>query len=229
MVIGNGLIANAFESYKTREDTIIFASGVSNSSIPESDSSFERENNLLDLYLSQSEKKLIYFSTCSIFDGSKITPYINHKIEIEEKIKKNSENFLIFRLPIVIGISENKNTFFNSIAKRIIEDGDISIYRNASRYIIDVDDLSNILPSFIDGKDSRKEINVCFENRESVENLVYMIERNLGKTSKKTFVETNQNIPIDNSHFLGGLKSIGYSFDESYNEKVIKKYCDIIR
>ena len=61
MVIGNGLIASAFERYKNNDDIIIFASGVSNSQ-ETSELAFNREINLMKRYLNL-DKKLIYFST----------------------------------------------------------------------------------------------------------------------------------------------------------------------
>ena len=118
MVIGNGLIANAFNQYKNNDDVIIFASGVSNSSNNKIEE-FEREINLLNEYLI-SDKKLIYFSTCSITDNSKKSDYINHKIFMENFIKSNHNNYIIFRLPIVVGKCNNKNTFFNNIRDKIL-------------------------------------------------------------------------------------------------------------
>ena len=225
MVVGKGLIAKAFDLYQKREDVIIFASGVSNSSISDNSSLFDRELELLNEYLNYKDKKFIYFSTCSLLDGSKQTPYINHKIKVEEIIKSRSNNYLIFRLPIVIGLSDNKNTFFNAIKNKIINKETITVQENISRYIIDVDDLSNNLPLFIDSKDNNKIINVCFDNREFVKNLIFIMEEYIGYSTQKIFQDMPKNLEIDNDYFLSKLKSTGYKFDENYNEKILKKYC----
>jgi hypothetical protein len=91
MIVGNGLIANAFDEYKDNDDIIIFSSGVSKSSeILESE--FERERLLILKYLSYN-KRFIYFSTCSISDNSKVTPYIRHKIDMENIIINNHKKY----------------------------------------------------------------------------------------------------------------------------------------
>lgn len=226
MVIGNGLIAKAFDSYRDREDVIIFASGVSNSSISQDRISFDREINLIKDIL-KYQKKIIYFSTCSIVDGSVKTPYINHKIEMENIISSNSSNFLIFRLPIVFGLSNNINTFFNSISNKIINNETIITQRNISRYIIDIDDLSFFLPLFIDSSECNMTINVCFDNRELVEKMILMMEKYLGIISSKIYIDMMPNSPIDNTYFLQKIKSIGQCHHPDYTEKIIEKYCKL--
>ena len=49
MVVGSGLLANTFESYRDNEDVIIFASGVSNSGCVDPEQ-FKRESNLVAKY-----------------------------------------------------------------------------------------------------------------------------------------------------------------------------------
>ena len=227
MVVGNGLIAKAFNFYRDREDIIIFASGVSNSSISQDKDEFDREINLLKDSLKYGKKKLIYFSTCSIVDGSAKTPYIQHKIGMENLIKSNSNNFLIFRLPIVLGLSNNNNTFFNAISNKILKNETIVVQKNISRYLIDIDDLSNILPFFIEDY-SNMIVNVCFENRELVEKMISIMEKYLGNIPQKKYKDMASNLPIDNAFFLERLKFIGEHYNIDYNEKIIKKYCKLI-
>lgn len=226
MVVGNGLIANAFNSYLEKDDVIIFASGVSNSSISLEDKiSFLREENLIKDYLKFKDKKFIYFSTCSISDNSKVTPYIKHKIEMENLIESNHNNYLIFRLPIVIGISNNNNTFFNSIKSKINKNEIIIVYENVSRYIIDVDDISKLLPIFIDSDEKNKIINVCFDNKQLVSSIISCMEDIIGLNSRKEIKRFETiNSDIDNNYFISKLNSINYNFDNDYNKKILKKY-----
>ena len=101
MIIGNGLIANGFDKYRYNDDVLIFASGVSNS-MENNENEFNKEYELLKDSI-DIPSKLIYFSTCSIVDDSNKSPYILHKIKMEKLIRENSNNYLIFRLPIVVG------------------------------------------------------------------------------------------------------------------------------
>jgi nucleoside-diphosphate-sugar epimerase len=228
MVIGNGLMAKAFESYSENKDVIIFASGVSNSSISANEISFQREENLLSEYLKFQDKKFIYFSTCSISDNSKKTPYIEHKIRMENIIKQNHSNYLIFRLPLVIGHSDNKNTFFNNIKSKILLNQTITVFENLNRYIIDVDDLSNLLPIFINS-DKNKVINVCLNNRQLVSSIIRDMEEIMGLNCKKIIKNLQEtNSIVDNFYFISKLNSRNYNFDSDYNKKVLKKYlCEL--
>ncbi|MEJ0107136.1 MAG: hypothetical protein WDO19_33435 [Bacteroidota bacterium] len=89
MVIGQGLIAKRFSSYQADNSYVIFASGVSNSSDKDI-ANFEREKKLLIKTIHEhADKALVYFSTCSMYDNTlKNSFYVQHKIEMEETIKK---------------------------------------------------------------------------------------------------------------------------------------------
>src|SRR5687768_6321770 len=99
MVIGNGMIATRFNSYSTNEKFVIFASGVSNS-VTTNSAHFAREDQLLHSVIEKNPNKtLVYFSTCSIYDHSMVqSPYVLHKLKMEETITATHPNFIIFRV-----------------------------------------------------------------------------------------------------------------------------------
>ena len=67
MIVGNGLIAKAFDNFKD-DKVIIFASGVSNS-LEQRKQEFDREENILSNVINENpEKKIVYFSTCYFND-----------------------------------------------------------------------------------------------------------------------------------------------------------------
>src|SRR5437868_6944217 len=106
MIIGNGLIARTLSDYKNDDSIIIFASGVSNSGEIKKEE-YEREKKLLNQQKNKN-KLLVYFSTCSVFDPSlSDSHYIIHKKEIESILENNFENYLLIRLPILIGKTSN--------------------------------------------------------------------------------------------------------------------------
>ena len=221
MIVGSGLIAKAFEKYNYDNDVLIFSSGVSNSKENRS-SEFEREETLIKEYININ-KKFIYFSTVSVVDGSKNSPYIEHKLNIEKFISENHNNYLIFRLPIVVGINSNKVTFFNTIKNKIINNEVIDIY-NVKRYLIDIDDLSSTLPIIIDDKNERnKTINVCYDNFTTVIDIVNKLEFFLKTNSPKNFIESDSNYEVDN-HFFKTKFPLDY-YD--YNDRLIEKYSKI--
>jgi nucleoside-diphosphate-sugar epimerase len=223
MVVGNGLIAKAFNQYKSSEDVIIFASGVSNSGC-NSKEDFERELNLIKEYLSIPDKKFIYFSTCSISDGSKKSDYINHKISMEEFIMNNHNNYIIFRLPIVVGVCDNKNTFFNNIRNKILNSEAISVYANLSRYLIDIEHLTEILPNFIESEEKNYTMDICFDRKNILE-IVETMERVLGIKSTKVIKNDDFiNSEINNSKFISKLKDMNFNIIEDYTNKTLIKY-----
>ncbi len=219
MIIGNGLIAKAFEKYSEDEKVIIFSSGVSNSS--ETDVlEFKREESLLKKYIT-FDKKLIYFSTVSIVDGSKKTAYISHKENMENIISDCHSNYLIFRLPIVVGHNANKITFFNSLKDRINNGSELKIL-NVSRYLIDIDDLSKTLPILIDDDDEKnKTINTCFDNFSKVSDIVERMEFYLKRTNNKVYIDCDKNNTVDNDYFNSRFKKF---INSDYNESIFKKY-----
>lgn len=221
MVVGNGMIAHAFSIYKDDEEIVIYASGVSNSK-EDNNYAYQREFELLKEFV--GSKKLVYFSTISIFDKSlKESKYINHKLKIENFIKENFKNYLIFRLPNVVGKSGNPNTSFNYFKNKIVNNEEFDIQKNATRYFIDVEDLSKILPIII-SKETNKIINTCFNNKLYVTQMICFFEELLQIEAKKSIIEEGEDYTIDNSYFMNIMEYNNFEINKDYNKNLIKKY-----
>lgn len=124
MIIGDGDIGSVL---KDREDFLFFASGVSNSQ-EDRISEFQREKELLDQYLDQQDKRLVYFSSLSIF--YKDSPYTRHKKRMESYVKMFPKHSIIRIGNISWG--KNPNTLINYLRahpEAPLED--------AYRYVID--------------------------------------------------------------------------------------------
>lgn len=144
MIIGNGLIASAFENSKIDYSKyIIFASGVSNSK-ETSDDEYNREKDLLLKAIKENKGlKIIYFS--SILADITKTKYFENKLEIENIIKNTSDNYIIFRIPQIIGNGGNPKNLINYLKDCIVNENEIMINSNVERSIIDIDDLLKIV------------------------------------------------------------------------------------
>ena len=201
MIIGNGLIAQSFRPHLEKyEDIILFASGVSNSKLTV-ESEYLREKNLVQNALSQ-EKLLIYFSTCSIFDPAlQDSRYILHKIEMESIIEK-SKKFLIVRLPNVVGKIGNQNTMFNYFFNQIVNGLPIQVFKNATRYIIDVDDVAYWTMELIKNGVQNCAINVAFPNKIHVTDIIKLIEEFLNIKAKISTIDGGNAYEIDLSIFM---------------------------
>ncbi len=224
MLVGKGLLANAFKHYSANSNVILFASGVSNSR--EIDVvKFEREFELLKSYSSHNSK-LIYFSTCSVSDESlKDSAYIQHKLKIEKYISKNFSSFIIFRLPIVVGNTSNPHTLTNFLFNTIKAEQKFLLFANAHRYLIDVDDLNILLSGIIDSIEyDNKILNICFNNKISILELVSIFEKIIGKKALYEMSKKGSVYIPNNVEFINYLQKLDFKIKTSYNEDVIAKY-----
>jgi hypothetical protein len=110
VIVGNGLLARAFEPHFGMDpDVIVFASGVSNSMETRS-SEFARERTLLRQSLAAGARRLLYFGSCGVASAEAgSTPYMVHK-ESMESLVLSSPGGLVLRLPQVVGITQKHPT-----------------------------------------------------------------------------------------------------------------------
>ena len=98
MIIGNGIMSKIFKKI-THKNYICFVSGVSDSKTTNNEE-FNREKKLLleTIKKNKQNKKIIYMSTCDMYDNLKTnSPYLNHKYNMENIIKNNCISWFIFR------------------------------------------------------------------------------------------------------------------------------------
>lgn len=212
MIVGRGLIATAFRnSLFDCPPFVVFASGVSNST--ESDpEAYARELALLDPYLTKNTT-LIYFSTTSIFDPTKVhTAYIRHKLAIEKRIRDHAESYLLIRLPILVGRTSNPYTLINFLANAVREERPITLHANACRHLLDIDDLVPVLTPFAGMTLVRETINIPGSDKISVPRLAEKIENVMHKKGIFTWEDSGAcyDIPPDagKTIFVGGPKYI---------------------
>ena len=151
VVIGSGMIAGAMRNVSGWDNDVVFSSGVSNSGEKNEDS-YVREIILLNNQLEKLDQSsfIVYFSTTSIYDTAKTgNPYILHKLNVESILRSSNKNYIILRLPNLVGLSTNPNTLTNYFADRIRSGKEVSLNRYAIRHLIDVDDLPFILNDIV--------------------------------------------------------------------------------
>lgn len=226
MIIGYGLLANAFAlNYANRLDIIIFASGVSNSQ--EQDLyAFRREELLLKEQLSKN-KKLVYFSTCSIYDPKLCnSPYVKHKLRMEALVCK-SKNYSIFRLPQVIGKTKNPNTLTNFIYNKILSGEPFHIWANARRNLIDVVDVAKIADSILQSNEhSNSIINLACTFSTPTIDIVKIFESILDTKASYEVKNDGAEYTIDTRLSSKYAKELDIDFHGIYLETVIRKYYD---
>lgn len=206
MIIGNGLVASLFNN-NDKEDVIFFASGVSNS-LETDVKQFEREENLIRKTLDENPDRLfIYFSTCSIYDSSKAdSPYVLHKLKMEQIIKKQCPHYLIQRVSNVVGNGGNPNLLMNYLVRSVKSGETINVHTKATRNLIDAEDVKKITLENIEKQNLNRIINIAYVQNYSIIEILEIIEKhyevnlNLNLINKGSGYDIN--IPDIESYFI---------------------------
>ena len=220
------MIATRFSDYQNDNHTIIFASGVSNSKNTV-DSHFEREVTLIKKTLeNHPEKQFIYFSTCSVDDQElSNAPYVIHKKKVEDLIRREASSYIIFRVSNIAGMSNNPFTLLNYFVLNILQGNSITIWENASRNIIDIDDVYAITDSIIkDKKNNNCIINIANPKNYSVPEIVASIEKHFNKKATGNKVQRGDSYDIDTSLIKPIVKQLNIQFNDDYLSSLLKKY-----
>lgn len=225
MVVGNGLLAGAFAAYAENPDVVIFASGVSNSG-ERTPTQFERERELLLNTLSEDTRLVVYFSTCSIYDTAPANSiYIEHKIEMESLLTAHDRGYLILRLPQVVGITQNPHTITNFIRDRLVRGEAFTVWANASRTLIDVEDVRALADHFIANPAYRnRAVNIFPPVHTGAVELVRLMERILDRKGSYEVANIGSSVDLDAPDIMQAAIACGIRFTADYPEQVLRKY-----
>ena len=229
MIIGNGLIANAFKnSTINNHDIIIFASGVSNSNeIREKE--YSREEKLLNNACSL-RKFIIYFSTCSVYDPTiNDSPYVIHKLKMESLVIKNNINgYFIFRLPQVVGNTNNTNTLVSYLNNSIKTEKKIIVWKFAKRRLIDIVDIEKITSAmykdFKNLKLRENIINIAPPNSYDILHIIKELELINKKKASYDIICQGSDYEINVETCMRFANNIKINFDKNYLKIILNKY-----
>lgn len=180
MIIGRGDIAKLFHLYTDDDNIVIFASGVSNS-LEDDEKEYKKEIDLLINTMKKLSHKqlLVYFSTINVTDPSlQSNRYVQHKKEIEALIPQYSQNFYIFRVPVLIIQSKNIHLLINYLIYHIKNKIEFVVFKNAYRYFMDGAIFFKLIDFYIKNTTERNKIinAILFSEPYSVINLVKIME-----------------------------------------------------
>jgi len=226
MVIGNGMVAKKFESYKDNNKIIIFASGVSNSKSTHEEA-YKREINLLRGTIEEYNKHiLIYFSTCSIYDpGEKNSRYILHKKEVENIIQSECHQYYIFRVSNLAGQSRNPNTVLNFFVFHILRGINFDLWKNATRNLIDIDDMYKIVDYILKKSLYQNQIvNIANPENYTTEEIITTIETLWKTRANYISIPKGHTFSVDISLITPIMKELGIRFEKDYLINLLRKY-----
>lgn len=227
MIIGSGMLATAFSPYYAQSrDVIIYAAGVSNSTCTDL-REYERERARLSEALSHypSADAFVYFGTCSVSDPkAEGSMYVRHKLAMEALVSHHPGH-IIARLPQVAGKTPNPHTLLNFLYSHIARSERFTLYQNATRNIIDVDDVVAIVNTLLhDGLARQTTLNIANPVSCPIGQLVSTMEKVLGKPAVMDVVDEGGHYDIDTSLIMPVLTRLHMDFGNSYLERVINKY-----
>lgn len=222
MIVGNGMIASEFNLHsEDYVDYLIFASGVSNSK-EINKNEFDREKKIiLEIINKYKRLKLIYFS--SILVEISKNKYYTAKLEIEELIKTYAANYIIFRLPQIIGNRGNSNNLVNFLKHSINNDLEIIVYNDVERALIDIEDLVMVV-NYCKNKINHEILNFSGIEKLNVIILCNLIGNILNKKPilKITNDVENNNWNTKNSDIVN--EAIVKINNVEYTNRVLRKY-----
>lgn len=225
MIVGKGLLARAFASnFGANTGVIIFASGVSNS-LETRESEFEREHTLLRQMLDCDARRFVYFSSCGVVTAeAELTPYMRHKRRMESLVLSKSHG-LVFRLPQVVGRTDNSHTLTNFLRDHITSGEHFTVWAHAERNLIDIDDIARIGSKLVDELPAMPAtISIAALESLPMPRIIQIFERVLGKTANCTYVDKGAPMPVDTVQAQKASAGLGIDLGGDYVERVIVKY-----
>jgi nucleoside-diphosphate-sugar epimerase len=227
MICGSGLLATAFSKpFKHRDDVCIYAAGVSNSSNTTlSEFARERERLAAALQATREVDVFVYFGTCSVGDPeAQSTPYVQHKLLMEQLVAQQPRH-LILRLPQVAGHTPNPHTLLNFLYACIARSEAFSVWRKASRNIIDVEDVATLAGLLIADQTMRGcTFNLANPHSYAMVEIVGEMEKVVGKPAIYDIQERGYHYEIDVAAMLPALAKTNINFDNHYLSSVLSKY-----
>jgi nucleoside-diphosphate-sugar epimerase len=151
------------------------------------------------------------------------TDYIKHKLFIESYIENNSNNFLILRLPNVIGETKNTKQLVPFMYNSLLNNKIIQIKNGTYRDLLDVEDLPKIVDFLINKKINGK-INITLDNKIKVVDIVnYLIKINNISEYQIDILEGDETILYEN-HLNINNNDLDIKNLNTNPNKIIKKY-----
>ena len=229
-IIGKGFIAKnllKINSTINQNGMIVYAAGISNSQT-KSKKQFVKEIKLFKNFTKKNYKnKIMYISTADVSNNLKNrTKYVKNKIKIEKIIKKNFNNFIILRIPQLIGKSSNKNTLINFFYNKIKEKKKIIVFKNVKRNILDIDDVIKMIQVIIMNKKVNKKI-ITLSNKNFIKpiEIIKILEKKLKKKANYILIKTKkQNWKLNFNQNIVYFRNAKINFSKDYLVKAVKKY-----
>lgn len=169
--------------------------------------------------LAQAKKlksKCVFLSSEAVFDGEKgryteddipnpITSYGKQKLEVEQYMRQEIENGLIFRISRAVGSSYGEKDIFQDFYNRILNQEEIVCLKDQSFCLTEVDDISQIMARALK-QDLKGLYHIASDNYISRYHLADLYAQHVfGGYLKIIEKEFEEMMFVDHRHIKGGL------------------------
>lgn len=165
----------------------------------------------------------VYFS--SILSGVSNNHYYTHKFEMENLIKSKTKNYLIFKVPQIIGFNGNNNNLIKYISNAIKNGDNINLFKGINRALVDVDDIVKIVNYCVENV-KYGTINLSHIEKLNISEIALEVIKTLGVKPNVNIIENNNIVNWDtpNSKIIDkAIIDLGID-KNNYTNKIIKKY-----
>jgi UDP-2-acetamido-2,6-beta-L-arabino-hexul-4-ose reductase len=226
MVIGSGQLASSFCSLAHSKEVIIFASGVSNSNTNDHALFLRERELLLETLLRYKGCVIVYFSSCALSaKGYYLNAYYQHKRAMESLILSHSQHYYIFRLPQLFGDLKEHSTLINFFYYAIKDQQHFTLYSDAYRYVIDIDDTVYLVKKYLLHHSPKLVVDLANSHKYRVKEIVEILESLLDKRGDYDEVSYSDDYHLNLEplhHFMNRL-GVNLGFGVSYLEERLQK------
>ena len=219
------MMAQAFSAFAQDTSVLVFASGVSDSTETR-EAAFHRERDLLAQTLASYRKHLVlYFGTCSVYDPDRRdTPYVRHKLAMEELIAASPNPWMTLRLPLAIGPGHRGNTLANFLYERIVRGESFDVWAGATRYPVDVEDTFRIASRLVPNRALwGRHINIAL-HAYRVLDFVGILETIVRKRANYRLLQKGQHYEVPCPEIAEIAPELRLDMSEDYLGMVLRKY-----
>ncbi|MBK8368421.1 MAG: NAD-dependent epimerase/dehydratase family protein [Bacteroidetes bacterium] len=177
--------------------------------------------------MKEKAKKIVYFSTCSIYDEEvRSRSYVIHKLAMENLIINHSIKYLILRVSNVVGSGGNKNTIINYFFNNIKQKAHFILWEFAERNILDISDLVFVTDELLKNNIENKIIDIANPINFKVLEIVHSIEIFSGFKAHYESLKKGHPLSINVSYITQLIPEYASRFDTSLNymNKLLVKY-----
>jgi nucleoside-diphosphate-sugar epimerase len=214
MKVGSGMIGA--ELIDTEGD-IYYAAGVANSACVDSHA-FRRDRERLLAHIRQPGR-IVYISTTSNANSE----YVQHKRTMEDIVRRRG-NYIICRLPIVAGRSDNAHTLLNNLWSSIINDEPVRLIDGARRNVIDVKDVALLVRHLARQPASDRTVDVGGHLDWPVKEIADTLAERAGKSPDFITVSALPGVVTEHGLSVDWVRDSGVVFLPNYLRRTIARY-----